>query len=244
MQKGADGTSTALAAVIAIVILIAAVYGLRALRTHRDPYVPGPAELERHRILYELLARVDGVCRRNGIQYWPVGGSLLGAVRHGGMIPWDDDIDLAVWEGDVGRLRRALAAELGGAARWWVGKRCDKITPGDREDTVIDIFASRVAGPSGAPRVEFANPAARKAWPAEYFTADEFGRADKPLRFGPVVFRAPARPCSYLDRVYPGWDRRGYNTEAHSPSVLRRAGAAIAPASYVFDPARSRRPCG
>jgi len=47
------------------------------------------------RILHNLLA-VDRVCHEHNLRYYIVAGSLLGAVRHGGFIPWDDDLDIAM----------------------------------------------------------------------------------------------------------------------------------------------------
>jgi len=231
-----------LAVLIALTVL--AVYALRAVRTRRDLYVLSPEDVNRHEALYALLVKVDGVLRRHKIKYWPVGGTMLGAVRHGKIIPWDDDIDLAVWWDDVPRLAQALETDLPGQVGWWQGPRCYKITPANRHDTVIDIFPSKVVlEASGQRRVVFASELARKAWPAEFFTESEFGGAQTLLAFGPVAFQTPDRPCSYLDRVFPGWDQRGYNTEAHSGSVFRQVRAAIAPATYVFNATESRRHC-
>ena len=43
-----------------------------------------------------ILQFFDKVCKDMNLRYWLCGGSLLGAIRHGGIIPWDDDIDVAM----------------------------------------------------------------------------------------------------------------------------------------------------
>ncbi len=55
-------------------------------------------------VTLDLLVEFDRVCRRNGIRYFCDGGTLLGAIRHKGFVPWDDDIDVVMSRGEYARL--------------------------------------------------------------------------------------------------------------------------------------------
>lgn len=52
----------------------------------------------------KLLGEFDSLCKDNGLQYWIAFGTLLGAIRHQGFIPWDDDSDLGMMRSEIDRL--------------------------------------------------------------------------------------------------------------------------------------------
>ncbi len=60
------------------------------------------------KILYRLIKEFDEICRSNGVCYAISGGTALGAVRHGGFIPWDDDVDILVTRDEYVKLDAAM----------------------------------------------------------------------------------------------------------------------------------------
>lgn len=70
-----------------------------------------PLRKVQQRMLTILLA-VDELCRKNDICYWIDFGTLLGAVRHKGFIPWDDDLDIYVHEKDFYKFQRVCIEQL------------------------------------------------------------------------------------------------------------------------------------
>ncbi len=59
-----------------------------------------------------LLALFDKMCEKHGMTYWLTYGTLLGAVRHKGFIPWDDDMDVAMLREDYDRLEEIIRMDL------------------------------------------------------------------------------------------------------------------------------------
>ena len=72
-----------------------------------------PKELRQAQlIMLEMLVEFDAICQKHDLQYWLDSGTLLGAVRHKGFIPWDDDIDLSMPVEDYNKFIEIGASEL------------------------------------------------------------------------------------------------------------------------------------
>ncbi len=65
-----------------------------------------------HKVQIEMLDEVDRICKKNNIKYFLSGGTLLGAARHKGFIPWDDDVDLWMTRKNYKKFKKAAATEL------------------------------------------------------------------------------------------------------------------------------------
>ena len=79
----------------------------------RERFSPDGSLLRRQQLrMLELLLEVDSICKHHQIRYWLSSGTLIGAARHAGFIPWDDDLDIEMLLEDYERLMRVLPDEL------------------------------------------------------------------------------------------------------------------------------------
>ncbi|MBQ3212793.1 MAG: LicD family protein [Alistipes sp.] len=79
----------------------------------RERFNPDGSRLREAQLrILAILKEVDIVCKRNNIPYWLASGTLIGAVRHGGFIPWDDDLDIEILYSDKKRFMEACQREL------------------------------------------------------------------------------------------------------------------------------------
>ena len=90
------------------------------------------------RIAVNILQRLHTICKENGLKYFAVGGTAIGAVRHGGIIPWDDDIDINITRKDWNRLLPLLKSRF--------GDKYDILTPGCDNGYALLFPQIRLAG--------------------------------------------------------------------------------------------------
>lgn len=95
----------------------------------REGYYVQPMMKRIWAVQLDMLKEIDAICRSHHINYYGWFGTLLGAVRHHGFIPWDDDLDLAMLREDYERFRHYMKTEL--PEGWEIS---------EREPTMIGVF--------------------------------------------------------------------------------------------------------
>jgi lipopolysaccharide cholinephosphotransferase len=152
--------------------------------------------------LYQLMQIVHDTFEKHKVRYFMTGGTLLGAVRHGGLIPWDDDIDIGVLEADMAQLKRAVTdlteqkvvcKPMGKFAELNFYFKSDE----DSRFPFIDVF---FFVPDGA-TYTLSKPKCRNEWPEEYYNKLELFPLKK-LQYGHLYLPAALEHDTYLTRSY------------------------------------------
>lgn len=88
-------------------------FAVRLISCEDSIYIMRSVDLiELHDDIYKILIEFDRVCRKNNIKYSLEGGTLLGAVKYGDFVPWDDDMDVIMLRGEYERFLKLAPAEL------------------------------------------------------------------------------------------------------------------------------------
>ncbi len=169
------------------------------------------ASLEAVTDLYQIMKDTHEVFTRCQLAYWAEGGTMLGAVRNKGIIPWDDDNDTSILSQDVNQLLllRPIFDNLGYfIEKVFFGYRIVK----SGTSAAVDIFVmNEVAGKffySGGDwgtRITVDPLTGKSNVEGIYLTREEVFPL-KEVEFGPAKVMIPGNPKPYLDAMFRGWN--------------------------------------
>ncbi|WP_395477415.1 LicD family protein [Rickettsia endosymbiont of Pantilius tunicatus] len=161
-------------------------------------------EIKKYRIsentalsLYQIMKDTHELLTKHNINYWIDGGTLLGAVRHQGIIPYDDDLDIGIIQEDEIRLQQIFPEfqKLGYSISHDLAyKICQK--------GCIDIFTFQ----KEQNKFIHANLKTRTQYPNDFFYDHELLPLKK-YKFGNIEVFGPYNPKENLNRQYPEWDK-------------------------------------
>ncbi len=190
--------------------------------------------------IYDLMKLFDALCRKNGILYFAEGGTLLGAVRHKGIIPWDDDADVGILAEDEAKLlalledmkKEGIVLVGDPKTRYHYQLFFDKKTLQNKYHTDeknaanLDIFIFRKTETG---KIQNDNETMRQLFPQDYLLEQDLDEMiDYP--FGPRDKAFPVRGIKnaheYLKRNY-GPDCLDFGIQSHSHMHLMGMGLAV-----------------
>ena len=150
--------------------------------------------------IYHMLRITDLLFQEHNIPYWIDGGTVLGAVRHKGLIPWDDDADIIFYQEDEVRIL-ALAKEF--ASRGLFLKKEEyggiRLLPSDVEQyPAIDFSGYTLCSDQ---KLRYHIPFLRLKFSRFYWFPHEVLPLTR-VRFGPIELSAPNQMNPYLLRSY------------------------------------------
>ena len=157
--------------------------------------------------LYAIARVVDEAFKEAGIHYWATGGTLLGCVRHQGLIPWDNNLDVCMYEEDKAKLDKPLERLLNDSGY----QLTESPTVGyfifhESESENVPEHVSYHRFPfcdvwlmarDGDQRSIFD----RRAWPEEYYNHQDTVQTER-RAFGDSFLNCPVNHEEYLNRTY------------------------------------------
>lgn len=171
--------------------------------------------------LYQLMKDVHEVCEKHSLLYWIDSGTLLGAVRHQGIIPWDGDIDIGIRFEDGFRFQQLIPEfeKLGyEVEEAYFGFKIYLIE--NKEDRLRNICCDIFTFANDAEKVFYYSPGAYKRWPFYIMEKDLFPL--KKYKFGELEVWGPNTPEPSLTLLYGNWRKIAYQQpEDHLSSAQK-----------------------
>lgn len=208
-------------------------------RKQEKNWTPIPGKEELPEIIYRMAYQISQILNKHQVLYFWTSGTLLGAIRSGGLLQWDDDLDLNLLDTDEAKIEAALneAATLGYQRSLpignWLGQRLLYVKNG-YPAACCDLFKVR-KDDKGIYRFP-------TGWPKYYFT-DEDVFPLKEAKFGNVMLKIPNLYHVILHRNY-GDNYYSHSCKYNHSSLTRGAAEPLRKGEDLpagpFEPTRRR----
>lgn len=191
--------------------------------------------------LYQLMKDVHELFEKHQVTYWIESGTLLGAVRHKGLIPWDGDIDISIRFEDGFRFQQmipeleALGYEVDEA---YFGFKIYLIE--NKEDRLHNICCDVFLSAKDGEKVVYYGPTARKRWSYYFLEKDLYPLKKYP--FGEIDVWGPNAPEPYLTLQYGNWATLAYQQQENHLSPGERTRIPFTPTGEDLQPAKPTGP--
>ena len=184
--------------------------------------------------LYRLMTDVNNIFVKNDIQYWGVSGTTIGALRHKGIITWDDDIDISIWHKDwlkvltndiVNQFEKigCIVVKEKGLNLIKIFYKNAKYNKKNYKLPFIDVFSVSLDR-QDKNKVVYTHKWAREGWPKDYQYLDELYPL-RSVKFGSQSILIPNKSEKYLNRMFgKNWSKEGRIYQSHLMSVGIGAG--------------------
>ena len=193
--------------VIGILIILFAVL-INAILIVRD--VPKKSLKEYQSDLVDLYIVFKQVCKDYGVKHWATAGTFLGARREHGIIPWDDDIDIAMWKKDMALLlknkdeiKKKYQITVNSDKRWNLvgGLKVQNVGEKSANQAFLDVQAMRVDGD----KTIYDNPIFQNMYKKCFHSVNLQKTKFKDVKFEKATIPIP-KSDSYLNNCYgPNW---------------------------------------
>jgi phosphorylcholine metabolism protein LicD len=183
--------------------------------------------------LYKLFYEASQLLEKNGIIYWITAGTFLGAVRSGGIIKWDDDIDITIpieYKDKLYKLFENNKTFYIYSSN--IYKTHDKISYRNNKKFFIDVFYGKKTRINGKYRFEHNNNGCKKKWPNEYFYLDELFPLRK-YKFGVYEVYGPKKYSEFMERNFSKkWNTEAVISHSHSKNLKKPIVFTMKPEDY------------